>query len=226
MPPAAQSVIRLVVILSVPILILTASIYILAREPVLEFEYSRSSFPSAGRFTDEERLTYAVPATRFVVTSAQPEGLLALEHDGEPVFGQEEVNHLVDVQVLVRRLTWLSLAGLAVFLIALVAAWLGALEGLPRSIEIGGRLTAALVVLIGFLIVVAWPFFFVGFHRVFFRPGTWQFPVDSGLITLFPEQFWFDTAVAIAAMCFLGGLGAAGLGRLLDRRTRLSAEVQ
>jgi uncharacterized membrane protein len=80
-------------------------------------------------------------------------------------------------------------------------------------------LTAGLVVLTGIVVGVAWPLFFVGFHQLFFDPGTWQFTASSGLIRLFPEQFWIDATLSLAILAALQGLALVMLGRLLEAKT-------
>ena len=67
----------------------------------------------------------------------------------------------------------------------------------------------------GLGIALAWPFLFTTFHTLFFPAGTWQFPVDSGLIRLFPGPFWYDTALALAALSAAEGLLAVWAGRRL-----------
>jgi len=51
--------------------------------------------------------------------------------------------------------------------------------------------------------------FFVAFHEVFFDPGTWVFRYSDTLIRLFPERFWRDAFLAIAALSLVGGLAVA-----------------
>jgi hypothetical protein len=43
------------------------------------------------------------------------------------------------------------------------------------------------------------------FHEIFFPPGTWLFEPGSNLITLFPQGFWFDAALAAGATIIVGG---------------------
>jgi len=74
------------------------------------------------------------------------------------------------------------------------------------------------VALIGGLAVVAWQVWFVAFHRVFFAAGTWTFEYTDTLIRHFPERFWFDAALTLAAISLAGGLLAAWIGRGLERR--------
>jgi uncharacterized membrane protein len=41
---------------------------------------------------------------------------------------------------------------------------------------------------------------------MFFEAGTWQFYNSDTLIRLYPQQFWFDASLVIAAMTIGGAL--------------------
>jgi uncharacterized membrane protein len=47
---------------------------------------------------------------------------------------------------------------------------------------------------------------FLLFHAIFFPPGTYLFPTDSDLITLFPEGFWFDASLAAGGTVLLAAV--------------------
>ena len=51
---------------------------------------------------------------------------------------------------------------------------------------------------ISLIVVLFWPLVNVFFHTLLFRglDGNWQFPAESGLITLFPMHFWFSVALS------------------------------
>jgi integral membrane protein (TIGR01906 family) len=59
------------------------------------------------------------------------------------------------------------------------------------------------------------------FHEIFFPPGTYLFdPRDEKLVQLFPDQFWSETSVALAATILgLALIVVFATGRL--RRERL-----
>lgn len=72
---------------------------------------------------------------------------------------------------------------------------------------------------IGLVAVVLAAFFafafdsaFTAFHELFFPPGTWIFAPGSDLITLFPQGFWFDAALAAGAAILLTALVVSLIG--------------
>lgn len=205
----------LALILAVPVTLLALNGWLLASEAFLRLEYGHPGFPAAPGFTAEERLALAVPSTVFLVRPMTPEDLAALEHDGAPLYTASEIQHLVDVRQLVRRLTALAALGLALLALGAVAWRTDRLPGYPGAVERGGWLAAGLVVAVGLGIGAAWPLFFTGFHEIFFQPGTWQFSEDSGLIRLFPERFWLDTAVVLAGLALAEGMVVVLTGRAL-----------
>jgi integral membrane protein (TIGR01906 family) len=202
--------------LAVPVVLIALNVRALASERFLRWEYGRPAFPSATGFSDAERMALAVPSTRFILADTAPDALLALRHAGAPLYTSEEIDHLVDVRVLVHRLSRLALAGLVWIVAAGLAAWRvgGWRRRWAGALGRGGALTVAFVLLAGAAVAVAWPLIFTGFHELLFPVGTWQFPIDSGLIRLFPERFWYDSAVAFGVLMVVEGvvLTAVGLG--------------
>ena len=63
------------------------------------------------------------------------------------------------------------------------------------------------------------------FHRIFFASGSYTFdPVNERLVQLFPEQFWSETAIALAFVIL--GLSLLVLfGSLRAREVRVPAGV-
>jgi uncharacterized membrane protein len=67
------------------------------------------------------------------------------------------------------------------------------------------------------LMIFAWPWFFTQFHELLFAPGTWSFPGDTGLIRLFPGQFWFYFSLIWSTAVLLEGMMMAATVTLLVR---------
>ena len=74
----------------------------------------------------------------------------------------------------------------------------------------GGLLTAGLLLFLTVFVVLGWRTFFIGFHDLFFAPGTWTFDWSDSLIRLFPDRFWFDAgAIVTVGTLVAGGVVAA-----------------
>ena len=123
----------------------------------------------------------------------------------EPLLDADERSHMTDVSRLVRLLAGVAVAALAAF--GMSAAWLRrepARRGRIMLVAAGSIGTAALLLAIVF--AVAFEPAFLAFHQLFFPPGTYLFEPGSDLITLFPEPFWFDAALAAGTVIVLVAL--------------------
>lgn len=153
-----------------------------------------------------ERVTGELLADLFVA------GDFSVTFDtSEPILGAEERSHMSDVGALVRIL-------LLIDLLALIVA-MAAGRALRREPRRRGRLLLAATlgiamaaIGVGAAALFAFDAFFLTFHRLFFREGTFLFGPGSNLIRLFPESFWFEASLAAGAAVALPALALAVLG--------------
>ncbi|HEY3072491.1 MAG TPA: DUF1461 domain-containing protein [Candidatus Limnocylindrales bacterium] len=122
--------------------------------------------------------------------------------DGAPVFDPRERAHLADVRGV------LVAFGAAALLSSVVLVVLLALPGRRdwrwRAIRWASGLLAGAVIIGGILFAVAFDAAFDLFHRLFFAGGSYTFnPNTERLVQLFPERFWTETSIAIAAVALL-----------------------
>jgi integral membrane protein (TIGR01906 family) len=211
-----------VLIVCLPFFLALTSLLPLITPLFLRIQYARPDVPASTRFIPEQRLAFAAASAHYLVSGEDIDYLAGLEtDDGQPLFNERELTHMVDVKVLLRQAILLDLV-----LGALVAASLGILLSLP---ELRSRtplyLFAASLVAPGLavssLIIVPLRFqwFFVEFHHVFFEGETWLFPRTDTLIQLFPEQFWFNALQSWLLLVILVSL-AIGVGSYLWMRRR------
>jgi integral membrane protein (TIGR01906 family) len=128
-----------------------------------------------------------------------------------------------DVQKLMRlvfRLGLLSALYAVVFAAGLLA-WQHAagLPALGRLMLWGAALSLALLLLVGALSFVDFGELFVRFHQLSFRNDLWMLdPSRDYLVILFPEGFWLDVTLRIAALTAAESLALGALGFLLVTR--------
>lgn len=117
-------------------------------------------------------------------------------------YNQREIIHLEDVRylyLLTKRLLILSLIGFLT---------IGLLKTQILT-ELKSIITFTSLLLVGVLGVIVvgslffWDIFFDMFHQLLFKPGTWMFYEDDWLIRLFPEIFWFSTALLLGIFYIL-----------------------
>jgi integral membrane protein (TIGR01906 family) len=132
----------------------------------------------------------------------------------EPLLDESERSHMHDVSRLVR-----ILAG-----VALVAAAVAVASGMALRRErrrmglvllVAAGTVGTVAILLAGTFAVAFEPAFLAFHELFFPPGTYLFAEGSNLITLFPQGFWFDAALAAGATIMLAALlvSLVGLNR-------------
>ena len=133
-----------------------------------------------------------------------------------PLLTDAERSHMRDVAHLVRAL-WIVL----LIAIGLLIASLVALRRQPRRSGIVVLWTSAGV---GIVAIAAGGFFainfdqaFVAFHEVFFPQGNFMFGPDSNLLRLFPEGFWFESALVAGLLIVLSCAAVTLVGWRLAR---------
>ena len=115
-----------------------------------------------------------------------------------PVLDAGERSHMADVRNVLLNLGLVALIA-AVILVAIGLASRGA-RWFWQAVEAGGKVLAGGVVVVGLAFALFFDQAFLLFHQIFFAPGTYMFDVRSEkLVQLFPDQFWSETSVAIAA---------------------------
>jgi len=206
---------QVLIILLTPLVLVLGSVRLLATNQYLSFEYGKLSFPpDRFGFDREQRLVYASASFRYV-RECQPLKSLADQRIGNhPLYNDRELKHMQNVhdvyqiagQVWFLSIILITLSGLALF------RQRESRTGLASALQLGGLLTSGLIVIVGFLAIVFWQKWFVVFHQVFFLPGTWSFNTSDTLIRLFPEMFWFDTALTLSGLTLAGGLLLAFTG--------------
>jgi integral membrane protein (TIGR01906 family) len=222
-------IIRWLIIFAMPVLIVLLSARIMVNTWYPSFEYAKSNFPpDLFGFTQAQRLEFGTISIDFLNSPEPPEVAVKMLEDlrlpgtDQPLFTIYENQHMVDVKRLMDQL-W-QVLGIAA---AVVAVGLAILL-IPRrtraegyaAIFGGGLLTTGLLTALILLVLLAWNWFFIAFHGVFFDAGTWTFNWSDSLIRLFPDKFWFDAGVLLVGGALVAGVLVMAVGYLLGRRAR------
>ncbi len=227
MPRWLANTLMLLLVIGTPPFLVLSNLYIFLTPQYLEYEYNKPDFPPATRYSDRERRHYAIESIEYERGNRTLEQFKALG-----VYDEREIKHMVDVRMLIEKVTaFHAVDGL------LLAAALIALARSPasralaaRGLLTGGILTLALFGLIGLFAASLFNVFFVAFHRVFFEGDTWLFNYTDSLIQFYPERFWFDTAIALAGLtvvqALIVGVIGWGWGHRLARRNRALPDGQ
>jgi integral membrane protein (TIGR01906 family) len=197
------------IIVLLPVLLLIGSVRLLTTDGYLSFEYGKASFPEDPfGFDRSQRLAYAGVNFRYVREDQPIDALAGLRLGDQPIYNARELKHMQDVQKTYQMTTRIWHFALGITLLAgLALVWeVETRPALLAALHAGGLLASGLIAVIGVLALIAWRAWFVGFHQVFFTPGSWSFNSSDTLIRLFPEKFWFDAALTISSLSLAGGL--------------------
>ncbi|REE02362.1 TIGR01906 family membrane protein [Citricoccus nitrophenolicus] len=200
-PSTGPKVLQVLLAIFFPIVVLIAAVRAVASPLFLWIEYHRPGFPADELgFTTEDRLTYGSAGMDFLFNAAPPRYLSDLTHQGNQLFTDTEVSHMADVKlVMLISMAVGAVLGLLciIFMIVLARTAKG---GIRRSLFAGSLWMLVVLIALAVLAVLGWEQFFATFHSLFFADGTWTFQATDALIRLYPNQFWMDAGIGIAAL--------------------------
>ena len=140
-----------------------------------------------------------------------------------PLFNQRELLHMQDVQKLLHGFYNLGLAAgtYALLYLATSRLWLRGdyRRSLGNKLRWGGGLTVALFGLFGVASMFDFDQLFLEFHLISFDNDLWMLdPTKDNLIMMFPQGFWYDSAIRMALGTGAQALAALLVGSLLARK--------
>jgi integral membrane protein (TIGR01906 family) len=199
--------------LLIPVLIITAAVRLLATDQYLAYEYGKSTFPpDSFGFTSQQRFILASTNVHYVRAHLPQDELAKQTLYGVPVYNAREVSHMADVRSVFQFVLVTGQITFVLLVLIGLLLWRSRQHALASALQSGGLLTGELILLIGVTAIVAWQSWFNTFHLLFFKPGSWLFLYSDALIRLFPDQFWFDSALTISGLVLVGGLLATIFG--------------
>lgn len=200
---------RILIALLTPFLLIMFVIRILINPLFARIEYQMPNFPmDIYGFEQEERLEYAIYGIKYLTNDKDINylGDLTFE-DGSPLFKDRELNHMIDVKVLISKTlsAWYG----ATFFLGLLTIWAKQTNrwyGFRSVLGLSGKLTIGLMILGGFSLVINFDWLFTQFHHLFFEGDTWLFYTSDTLIRLYPMRFWQDAFIAVFGLTLIGAV--------------------
>jgi len=215
---------QVILVLCVPIVLLAVPLYALWQPAYLRYQYSRSAFP-ASRFSDAERLRLSETILRYTAGQIPLEQMAEMRtDDGTPALLPSEVEHLVDVRVVLQRFYLAGGIALALALLTglLLAHW--SPDRLAKALYGGIGITCAFILGAGAMALMDFDRFFTLFHGLFFRPGSWTFFYEDTLIQLYPLPFWITAVLHLLAGMGLLTIILLAVARRAGRRSARSVQ--
>jgi len=213
-PTWLASVCQILLIIAMPVILVVSPLYVFVTPAFVRHEYSRKEFGHADRFDDQERLRISDTILHYLRDRTTLQEMAAMRTvAGEIALKDDEVQHLVDVKMVMQACFLAHKIALIMGVICSLVLWRSAQRALlPTSLRRGVWLTAGLMGLIALSSIIDFDLFFTRFHQVFFEANTWMFHERDTLIQLYPLHFWSDTVWKIALVILM----EAGLSYLLS----------
>ena len=200
---------------AVPVFLVTSNVRWAFNEPRL-YDYSFSRFNvSATTGIPDSELRRA--AREIVEYWGSDEERLDVQVYGQPLYTEREIIHMRDVKGLVRAVSWAPVVTgglvLAYALGGLAVQRRRFLPTLAHRAFVAGLGSIATLLVLGLALAVAFPVLFRLFHEISFSNDFWLLdPSRHNLIRMFPQGFWFEATMFIAAATVLEALALAGAG--------------
>jgi integral membrane protein (TIGR01906 family) len=219
MPNRFAGVARILLIVTIPILLIVTPLFIFVSPSFVRHEYSQRGFPPADRFPPAERQRLSDPILLYLRGRVTVEEMAATRTDaGEIALLPEEVQHLVDVRIVMDGFFVAYRLALLLTALALVALWSApARAAIPWALRRGVFVCIGLMVFILLFSLMDFDLFFTRFHQMFFSEGTWTFYVEDTLIQLYPLPFWVDAVWKLAVSILAEAAALLLLANVLER---------
>ncbi len=210
-PPFLQTIAAVLVVVSVPLLLISASVAWAVNDAGLYRRgFEKYDIPLRTGITEEDLNRVGADLRTYFNSSEEPLRVVAPVYGVErELYNQREVDHMRDVKGLVRGVYWVALGSFIYILIYKAAGYylcrLAFARRMARLGIYGGLLTLALVAAVGLFALVGFDGLFLLFHRISFANDLWQLdPRTDYLLIMFPLGFWFDATIRVALTTILG----------------------
>ncbi len=223
-PKWLLSIARAVLVLALPFVLLLSPLYLFVTTGFVRHEYALRSFPPSERFDTAERLRISDTILHYLRNKATLTEMSDMTtHSGEVALLPSEVQHLVDVKVVMDGMFTAHAIATVLALLAALSLWFSPQRrALPAALRQGVYLMGGIIAFILISSFIDFDTFFTRFHQLFFQAGTWVFYETDTLIQLYPLPFWMDAVWKIGVVTLIETGAIYFLAHLLDRSPALA----
>jgi len=221
------SALRILFVLAVPLFLITGSVTWAVKDAGLYNRgFDRYNISQSTGMTDVDLRQTGADIRHYFGSREESLNIrtrvFGVERD---LFNQQEVAHMRDVKVLIRRVNVLTgLSGIYI-LAAVVTSFVRYRRQFVSQLATmclwGGISTLAILLSVGLFALLEFDSLFLKFHQIGFSNDLWQLdPRTDYLLIMFPLGFWFDATMRVATTAIGGALlvASASGGYLLYRR--------
>jgi integral membrane protein (TIGR01906 family) len=204
-------------IVATPFIIVAVAVLLFLNPIWVSFEQDRSNAAGFTGYTPAQVKTVTGSILSDLVFGPPNFDVTA---DGTPtgsvVLDERSRQHMKDVRSVLMELGAAAL--IATILLAGAALFSRGRRWFWRAVGLGAKVLIVGVIVVGGAFAIFFEQAFEIFHEIFFPPGTYMFdPAKEKLVQLFPDQFWSETSVALAATVLALGVLLFLMARRLGR---------
>ena len=212
-PIVIRRVVAALVIVSVPLFLIGASVAWAVNDPGLYRRgFEKYNISERSGITDEDLIKAGIELRRYFNSSEEPLRVVVPVYGVErELYNEREIHHMRDVKGLVRGVYWFAAISLVFLLVVKGAGYCLWRWAFARQMALlglyGGCLTLALVLAVGLFALVGFDSLFLLFHQISFTNDLWQLdPRTDYLLIMFPLGFWFDATIRVAVTTIAGAV--------------------
>ncbi len=183
------------------------SVRLLLTPAFLAVEYRMPGFPQDPYgFTLQNRVAWASLTMNYLTDKTDSLSSFTLS-TGAPLYNDRELAHLDDVKKIVQPLLlcW-HIILIALFFLGIFSWYKGWMNYYVKAGKYGGWLSLITILIIAVSSFFAFDQLFSQFHILLFAEESWLFYASDTLMRLFPERFWQDCVLYIAALTGMSDL--------------------
>ena len=147
---------------------------------------------------------------------------------GLSYFSPAEKSHMKDVKFVISGLNFVYYSSAVLFLVIFFLLYIRFKKDLFKYIELTAKVllyasvaTFIFLVILFLMSVFYFNMTFTFMHLIFFPQGNWMFEASSLLITMFPEQFFFDITLRIFIYAMVQSIVFFIIGLWLTKQIKL-----
>lgn len=189
-----NKVFKVVASISLSLLILSSIFFhFIDFEPFYIYEIEKNNIEKAVDIPKEELLPLYKVLTDYMqgkIPSIQK--MATVGGEKMPMYNQREIDHMVDVKLLVDKLKGIMLVLVMVFLVSVFALVKRSEKWIQLLI---GQFISTVIIFMGFVLMALTDFthYFMQFHKLLFTNDLWLLdPMTDRMIMLLPEVFFRD----------------------------------
>jgi integral membrane protein (TIGR01906 family) len=204
-------------VVATPFVIVAVAVFLFLNPIWVSFEQDRSNAAGFTGYTPAQVHTVTGSILSDLVFGPPNFDVTADGTAGGPVVLDERSRqHMKDVRSVLMELGAAAL--IATILLAGAGLFSRGRRWFWRAVSLGAKVLIVGVIVVGGAFAILFEQAFEIFHEIFFPPGTYMFdPAKEKLVQLFPDQFWSETSVALAATVLALGVLVLVIARRLGR---------